>query len=109
MSYVDKRIKATKETLMKALEGNWRTEHLATLKLSYELYMIFQQKVVECEKQIEQVLSEYSNQNDTDENKGEINLSSETNSNLHNIEKKILCRIKHQRRNRRLKIHLCLK
>ncbi|MDQ3021953.1 MAG: IS110 family transposase [Bacteroidota bacterium] len=88
MPYVDKRIKASKETLLKSLEGNWRKEHLATLKLSYELYMILQQKVVECEKQIEQILSEYSNQNATDENKGEINLNSETNSNLHNTEKK---------------------
>jgi hypothetical protein len=59
MPYVDKRIKADKQTLLKSLEGNWRKEHLATLKLSYELYKILQQKIVECEKQIEQTLSEY--------------------------------------------------
>lgn len=59
MPYVDKRIKADKETLKKSLEGNWRREHLATLKLSYEMYKIFQLKIEECEKEIENTLQEY--------------------------------------------------
>ena len=59
MPYIDKRIKADKQTLMKSLEGNWRREHLATLKLSYEMYKIFQVKIEECEKEIEKTLQEY--------------------------------------------------
>ncbi len=59
MPYIDKRIKADKQTLMKSLEGNWRREHLATLKLSYEMYKIFQMKIEECEKEIEKTLQEY--------------------------------------------------
>lgn len=59
MSMIDKRIKATKQTLLKSLEGNWRREHLATLKLSYEMYKIFQLKIEECEKEIEHTLQEY--------------------------------------------------
>jgi transposase len=59
MSMIDKRIKASKETLLKSLEGNWRREHLATLKLSYQMYKIFQMKIEECEEEIEQTLQEY--------------------------------------------------
>lgn len=61
MSMIDKRIKANKQTLLKSLEGNWRREHLATLKLSYEMYKIFQLKIEECEKEIEKTLQEYQN------------------------------------------------
>ena len=59
MCHVDSRIKADEPTLLKSLEGNWRKEHLATLKISYEIYKIFQQKIKECEKEIEETLQEY--------------------------------------------------
>lgn len=59
MPFIDARIKADKATLLKSLEGNWRKEHLATLKLSYEMYKILQQKIVECEKEIEETLQYY--------------------------------------------------
>ena len=59
MQYVDGRIKADKNTLLKSLEGNWRKEHLVTLKLSYEMYKVFQQKIIACEKEIEEVIQVY--------------------------------------------------
>lgn len=59
MQYVDPRIKADKETLIKSLQANWRKEHLATLRLSYEMYKIFQQKIIEVEKEIEETLQQY--------------------------------------------------
>lgn len=59
MPFIDARIKADKATLLKLLEGNWRKEHLATLKLSFELYKILQQKIIECEKEIEQTLQHF--------------------------------------------------
>ena len=59
LPYIDPRIKANKQTLLKSLEGNWRKEHLATLKLSYEMYKVFQQKIMDCEKEIEETLQEY--------------------------------------------------
>lgn len=34
---IDPRIKADLQTILKSLEGNWRKEHLSTLKLSYEM------------------------------------------------------------------------
>lgn len=59
MPFIDKRIQADEQTLLKSLEGNWRKEHLATLKLSYEMYKVLQQKIFECEKEIEETLQEY--------------------------------------------------
>ncbi len=59
MPFIDGRIKADKETLIKSLQGNWRKEHLATLKMSYEMYNILQQKIIECEKEIEETLQFY--------------------------------------------------
>jgi transposase len=52
----DKFVKATKEDIIKSLQGNWREEHLFELKQAYELYVIFKEKIVECDHQIEKVL-----------------------------------------------------
>jgi transposase len=52
----DKRIKATREDMIKSLEGNWRDEHIFELKQAYDLYLIFKDKILECDQQIEKVL-----------------------------------------------------
>jgi|tagenome__1003787_1003787.scaffolds.fasta_scaffold20813923_1 transposase len=57
---IDSRIKASKETILQSLEGNWRQEHLYSLKLCYEMYTTMQHKMMELEEQIEQVLQRYS-------------------------------------------------
>src|SRR6185369_10394374 len=59
MPLVDRRIKADYDTLIKSLQANWRKEHLTTLKLSYEMYKIIQQKIIECEKEIEEALQQF--------------------------------------------------
>lgn len=56
----DARIKATVDTIRKSLVGNWRPEHLFTLKQSRELYRSFQQHIVECDKEIERLLEEFA-------------------------------------------------
>jgi transposase len=43
------RIQADEETIRKSLVGNWRLEHLFTLRQSRELYRTYQQRIVECE------------------------------------------------------------
>jgi len=43
------RIKADQETIRKSLVGNWRLEHLFTLRQSRELYRTYQQRIVECD------------------------------------------------------------
>lgn len=50
------RIKADKETIRKSLVGNWRPEHLFTLKQSCQLYRTYQQQVVDCDQQVEELL-----------------------------------------------------
>ena len=65
---VNKRIKADKETIVKSLEGTWRTEHLFTLAQSYELYCYYKARIEACDKQIEQHLLSYEAQ----QNDGEV-------------------------------------
>jgi transposase len=50
------RIKADQETIRKSLMGNWRLEHLLTLRQSRELYRTYQQRIVECDLEIEKLL-----------------------------------------------------
>lgn len=59
ISCIDSRIKADHQTIIKSLEGNWRNEHLFTLKQSLDIYRYLQQQIIVCEKEIEQVLQQY--------------------------------------------------
>lgn len=59
ISCIDSRIQADHQTIIKSLEGNWRNEHLFTLKQSLEIYKYLQQQIIACEKEIEQVLQQY--------------------------------------------------
>jgi transposase len=56
---IDKRIKADKDTIVKSLEGTWRTEHLFTLAQSYDLYCYYKARIEACDRQIEQQLCAY--------------------------------------------------
>src|SRR5215471_3363923 len=56
----DPRIKATEETIRKSLVGNWRREHLFTLKQSRELYRKYQQQIVACDEEMESLLTEFT-------------------------------------------------
>ncbi|MHB0912340.1 MAG: IS110 family RNA-guided transposase [Armatimonadota bacterium] len=52
----DHRIKRDSAELAKALEGDYRPEHLFTLRQALSLYEFYLQQVAECDKQIEQFL-----------------------------------------------------
>src|SRR5262249_17448020 len=56
----DPRIKASEETIRKSLVGNWRREHLFTLKQSRELYRTYQQQIVACDQEMESLLTEFT-------------------------------------------------
>jgi hypothetical protein len=56
---IGKGIKADHETIRKSLEGNWRQEHLYTLKDSYEFYKIYLNRIGELDKEIEKQLQQY--------------------------------------------------
>lgn len=59
-SYADYRIKATKENLIKSLEGNWRKEQLFNLKQAYDHINFLQHQLKECDKQTEEILDQFS-------------------------------------------------
>lgn len=67
--FADIRIKASKEDVVKSLQGIWRQDNLFELKQAYELYQIFKDKIMECDNQIETVLQRLVNDSDKAQNK----------------------------------------
>lgn len=62
----DRRIKSSEETIAKALEGDYRQEHLFALKQSLELYCHYHQQVQACDREIEAYLMQLDPKFDTD-------------------------------------------
>src|SRR5437899_637643 len=52
----DPHIKASEETIRKSLVGNWRPEHLFTLKQSRQMYQDYQEQITACDEEIEKLL-----------------------------------------------------
>jgi len=46
------RVKSSEETICKALQGDWRLEHLFVLQQEFALYMTYQEKIEQCDQQI---------------------------------------------------------
>jgi hypothetical protein len=49
----DGRVKSSAETIAKALQGNYRTEHVFALKQAFDLYHFYRQQIDECDRQIQ--------------------------------------------------------
>ena len=54
----DKRIRASREEIIKSLEGHWTAEHLFELRQCYQLYRTHREMIDECDKEIEKQLTE---------------------------------------------------
>lgn len=52
----DRRVKASKETIAKALTGQWHTQYLFTLKQAWQMYQFYWEQIAECDQQIEELL-----------------------------------------------------
>jgi len=52
-------IKSSTDTIAKALTGEYRREHLFTLKQALEIYDIYQNKIAECDRQIEEYMKTF--------------------------------------------------
>lgn len=63
----DRRIKASEETVAQALEGDYRREHLFTLKQSLAGYRFVQTQIAACDEQIATLLKEFKPKADPDE------------------------------------------
>jgi transposase len=53
----DPRCHRSEDTIAKSLEGHWRDDHLFELRQAVELYRFYQQKLAECDGQIEAALA----------------------------------------------------
>lgn len=58
-SFRDPHCKNDAVTIAKALQGNWREEHLFTLQQALELYDVYQAKISDCDKRIEDWLQSF--------------------------------------------------
>jgi len=56
----DFRIQADAETIRTSLVGNWRAEHLFTLKQSRQLYQTYQQQIVDCDEEIQRLTTAFA-------------------------------------------------
>src|SRR5262249_7661805 len=55
----DGRIRSSVEEIAKSLEGDYRAEHLFTLKQALELYEFYHKKIAECDEQIRKHLESF--------------------------------------------------
>lgn len=62
----DRRIKADKKTIAKSLTGDYRREHLFTLKQALQSYRNYQQLILDCDMEIESHLKEFESRIDLD-------------------------------------------
>jgi len=63
----DPHIKASEETIRKSLEGNWRGEHLFTLRQSRKSYQHYQEQISACDEEIEKLLLAFESRVDPEE------------------------------------------
>jgi len=53
----DPRIRASNETIAKSLVGDYRQEHLFTLRQSVALYREYQRRIAACEEEMQRLLA----------------------------------------------------
>ena len=63
----DGRVQASEESIMAALEGNYRTEHLFTLQQSLESYRHYQKLIGECDRKLREQLEALEGRSDGNE------------------------------------------
>ena len=56
----DHRVKASEQSIIKSLEGNWREEQIFNLQLAYSHYNFLQKQVGQCDKECERVIKKMS-------------------------------------------------
>lgn len=59
-------IKSDENTIIKALEGNYRKEHLIVLKQEFEIYAFYLKQISECDKAIEECYKEFDKRSEGD-------------------------------------------
>ena len=60
-SLADNRVHASRDTVIKSLVGNYRSEHVFTLRQSLEAFRHYQNMLVDCDREIEQHMGQLPN------------------------------------------------
>ena len=60
----DPRIKSDEKTIAKSLRGHWRQEHIFELTQALELYRNYQDKIAQCDREIETQLEGFEDRSD---------------------------------------------
>ncbi len=60
----DYRCKASEATIVKALQGHWRADHLFELAQAVQLYAVYQEKVADCDRQTEALLDTFEDRSE---------------------------------------------
>ena len=60
----DPRTKADEGTIAKSLQGHWRQEHIFELTQALELYRAYQDKIAQCDREIERQLERFEDHSD---------------------------------------------
>jgi transposase len=60
----DRRCQADEETIARALQGNWRPEHLFELRQALELFEFYRQQIAACDREIEAQLTRFADKSD---------------------------------------------
>ena len=60
----DPRTKADEKTIAKSLRGHWRQEHIFELTQALELYETYQDKIAQCDREIEVQLGRFEDRSD---------------------------------------------
>lgn len=60
LQFVDGRIKASHDDIVKSLEGNWRRECLFLIKQCYNQYQQLQNHMLDCDREVETILVQMS-------------------------------------------------
>ena len=68
----DRRIKADEKTIAKSLQGHWREEHIFELAQALELYRFYQDKIAECDREIEAQLERFEDHSHGDPPAAEV-------------------------------------
>ncbi len=73
--YRDWRIKASEETLIKSLEGNWREEQIFNLQIAYDHYLFLQGQLHQCDIESEKVIKTMTRNSCSNKKAGKIQKS----------------------------------
>lgn len=67
-SLKDPRIVSSQQTIVKALQGDYRSEHLFCLAQALDCYKFFRAKIAECDQQVQALLQTFESKADISEN-----------------------------------------